>query len=89
MFAFKNITFQVCHLTDGSNFGEVSIVMKEVKRIATVVAVDSCELYLLSRVDFERVINPYPDLYNRICKIAEDRFMKTMATESSIIPMVA
>lgn len=60
------------------------MVMKDEKRIATVVAVDSCELYILSRADFEKVISPYPDLYNRMYKIAEDRFMKTMARESSI-----
>lgn len=75
---------QVCHLTDGSNFGEVCLVMKEEKRIATVVAVDCSELYILSRTAFEKVINPYPDLYNRMCKIANDRFMKTMARDASM-----
>ncbi|GJQ73727.1 hypothetical protein Trydic_g14061 [Trypoxylus dichotomus] len=76
---------EVCHLTDGSNFGEVSIVMKNEKRIATVVAVDACELYILSRADFEAVIGPYPDLFNRMRKIAEDRFKTTMGQESIIL----
>ncbi|KAI4456236.1 i[[h]] channel isoform e [Holotrichia oblita] len=81
---YTSAGFEVCHLTDGSNFGEVSLVMKKEKRIATVVAVDSSELYILPRAAFEKVISPYPDLYNRMCKIANDRFMKTMARDTSL-----
>lgn len=31
-------------------------------RIATLVAVENCEIYILSRTDFQRVLLPYPDL---------------------------
>lgn len=48
------------------------------KRVASVVAVDSCELFSLSRREFTRAIEPYPDLYFRIRKMAQERLQRTM-----------
>ncbi|XP_054007022.1 potassium/sodium hyperpolarization-activated cyclic nucleotide-gated channel 2-like [Hylaeus anthracinus] len=69
---------EVCHLQDGAHFGEVALVMPDEMRVASVVAVEVCELYRLNRVDFARTIHPYPMLWERIKQIAIERHEKTM-----------
>lgn len=69
---------EVCHLDDGAHFGEVALVMPNELRVASVVAVEICELYRLNRADFMRTIHPYPMLWERIKKIAIERHEKTM-----------
>lgn len=63
----------MCHLEDGGHFGEISLVLAESSRIATVVAVEECELYRLQRSDFRKAIAPYPDLMDKMLNIAFDR----------------
>lgn len=69
---------EVCHLDDGAHFGEVALIMPNELRVASVVAVEMCELYRLNRADFMRTIHPYPMLWERIKKIAIERHEKTM-----------
>ncbi|EFN82193.1 potassium/sodium hyperpolarization-activated cyclic nucleotide-gated channel 2 [Harpegnathos saltator] len=69
---------EVCHLEDGAHFGEIALVMPDERRIASVVAVEICELYRLDRVDFAKTIHPYPMLWERIKNIAVERHEKTM-----------
>ncbi|XP_043801019.1 potassium/sodium hyperpolarization-activated cyclic nucleotide-gated channel 1-like [Apis laboriosa] len=69
---------EVCHLDDGAHFGEVALIMPNELRVASVVAVEICELYRLNRADFMRTIHPYPMLWERIKKIAIERHEKTM-----------
>ncbi|KAJ9575889.1 hypothetical protein L9F63_007201, partial [Diploptera punctata] len=64
------------YLDEGSHFGEIAIIM-EFTRTATVVAVETCELYRLDRVDFRAAIGPYPDLLVKIEQIARRRFQET------------
>lgn len=68
---------EVCHLEDGAHFGEIALVMPDERRVASVVAVEICELYRLERADFARTIHPYPMLWERIKKIAMERHEKT------------
>lgn len=68
---------EVCHLEDGAHFGEIALVMPDERRVASVVAVETCELYRLERADFTRTIHPYPMLWERIKKIAMERHEKT------------
>ncbi|XP_046487760.1 potassium/sodium hyperpolarization-activated cyclic nucleotide-gated channel 4 [Neodiprion pinetum] len=68
---------EVCHLEDGAHFGEIALVMPDERRVASVVAVEICELYRLERADFTRTIHPYPMLWERIKKIAMERHEKT------------
>ncbi|CAK9817140.1 Potassium/sodium hyperpolarization-activated cyclic nucleotide-gated channel 4 [Anthophora plagiata] len=63
---------EICHLEDGSYFGEIALVMDSEHRVATVVAVETCEIYMLHRDDFRRYILPYPDLLNRLQNVALD-----------------
>lgn len=76
---YTSLGKEVCHLADGNHFGEIALVMEGEKRVASVIAVDPCELFNLSRKDFHKAIEPYPDLYFRIRKIAQDRIVKTLA----------
>jgi CRP-like cAMP-binding protein len=57
---------EVCHLEDGDHFGEISLFANNDKRTASVVAIDYCEIYRLSREDFRKTIATVPDLYERI-----------------------
>ncbi|XP_076766950.1 potassium/sodium hyperpolarization-activated cyclic nucleotide-gated channel 1 [Xylocopa sonorina] len=75
---YTNSGKEVCHLEDGAHFGEVALVMPNELRVASVVAVEMCELYRLNRTDFARTIHPYPMLWETIKKIAIERHEKTM-----------
>ena len=55
--------------------------MKGIKRIASVVAVEHCELFRLDRLDFLRVVRPYPDMLNKVEQIATDRLEATKQLE--------
>jgi hypothetical protein len=68
---------EVCHLEDGAYFGEIVLVMPKERRVASVVAVEICELYRLDRADFARTIHPYPMLWEQIKKTAIERHERT------------
>ncbi|KAL0125909.1 hypothetical protein PUN28_004760 [Cardiocondyla obscurior] len=68
---------EVCHLEDGAYFGEIALVMPDERRVASVVAVEICELYRLNRADFARTIHPYPMLWEQIKKVAVERHERT------------
>ncbi|XP_063992242.1 potassium/sodium hyperpolarization-activated cyclic nucleotide-gated channel 1-like [Diachasmimorpha longicaudata] len=73
---------EICHLEDGAHFGEIALVMADEKRVANVIAVETCELYRLERGDFIKTIHPYPMLWDRIKKIAMERHEKTMILDT-------
>ncbi|KAL2716264.1 potassium/sodium hyperpolarization-activated cyclic nucleotide-gated channel 1-like [Vespula squamosa] len=73
---------EICHLEDGAYFGEIALVMEEKCRVASVVAVEICELYRLDRADFIRTILPYPILWDHIKKTATERHERTMILEA-------
>lgn len=73
---------EICHLTDGSHFGEIAIMTENEKRVASVVAVDPCELFGLSRNDFQKTMEAYPEYYLRMKKLAQDRLQRTQAVET-------
>lgn len=64
-------------MEDGAHFGEIALVMQDELRVASVIAVEVCELYRLDRKDFVKAIHPYPDLLDNIQRIAADRMEKT------------
>ncbi|KAK7874094.1 hypothetical protein R5R35_004638 [Gryllus longicercus] len=59
---------EVGHLTDNASFGEMGLMLREHRHrhLESVVALEVCEIYLLERRDFERLVRPLPRLYNRI-----------------------
>uniref|UniRef100_A0A2A4J6K2 Cyclic nucleotide-binding domain-containing protein n=1 Tax=Heliothis virescens TaxID=7102 RepID=A0A2A4J6K2_HELVI len=68
---------EVCHLEDGTHFGEVALLMKDSKRVATVVAVEITQLYRLDAHDFNRFVMANATLYNRIEALASLRMHET------------
>ncbi|KAL6256964.1 hypothetical protein P5V15_011899 [Pogonomyrmex californicus] len=68
---------EVCHLQDGAYFGEIALVMPGERRVASVIAVEICELYRLDRADFARTIHPFPMFWEQIKKIAVERHERT------------
>ncbi|CAG7725786.1 unnamed protein product [Allacma fusca] len=62
----------VCTLHDGDFFGEMSMVFNEL-RSSTVIATSYCDMYRLDKDDFIDVIEPYPQVYETIVKVAEAR----------------
>lgn len=72
---------EMCHLQDGAYFGEIALVTPETARVASVVAAEICEVYKLERKDFIKAIHPYPDLLEKIQKVAIDRMEKAVAVE--------
>ncbi|GLH00978.1 Cyclic nucleotide-gated cation channel subunit A [Gryllus bimaculatus] len=52
------------------------------RRVASVVAIECCELYRLDQRDFVRAINPFPDLVTRIERVAEERYERTMQMDA-------
>ncbi|KAK9883306.1 hypothetical protein WA026_001486 [Henosepilachna vigintioctopunctata] len=67
---------EICHLSDGSHFGEIALLLNE-PRVASVVAIDFCELYRLTKHDFQEAIEPYPLVKENIMKAAQERFRET------------
>ncbi|RZC41985.1 cNMP binding domain containing protein, partial [Asbolus verrucosus] len=67
---------EICHLEDGSHFGEISLVINE-PRVASVIAVTDCEVFRLSRKDFLEAMEPYPSLSYKIKKSALARLRNT------------
>lgn len=68
--------YEICHLTDGDHFGEICLLETDRKRTATIIALETCELYKLDQKDFERVIQPHTDLYERMQRVAYERMGK-------------
>jgi len=61
---------QICHLEDGTYFGELALVMEDERKTGSVVAVENCTVYILSRTDFQYALSPYPELLGHLKNIA-------------------
>ncbi|XP_053692490.1 potassium/sodium hyperpolarization-activated cyclic nucleotide-gated channel 4-like [Sabethes cyaneus] len=64
------------HLTDGAHFGEISLLQKDQKRTASVIALEACEVYKLSYADFQLLIEPHSNLLRQMQKLADERLAK-------------
>ncbi|XP_026727191.1 potassium/sodium hyperpolarization-activated cyclic nucleotide-gated channel 3-like [Trichoplusia ni] len=74
---------EVCHLEDGTHFGEVALLMKDSKRVATVVAVEITQLYRLDARDFNNFVLSHPTLYGRIEALASRRMHETVLLDDN------
>lgn len=70
-------------MESGSYFGEIALVMDTEHRIATVVAVETCEMNVLQRSDLRRFIAPYPDLLNRLQNVALEHLSKSLFLDAA------
>ncbi|XP_053605359.1 potassium/sodium hyperpolarization-activated cyclic nucleotide-gated channel 3-like isoform X2 [Plodia interpunctella] len=69
---------EVCHLEDGAHFGEVALIMKDRKRVASVVAVEITQVYRLDEADFRHFVMSSTILYERVESLASKRMHETV-----------
>ena len=60
-------------LKDGEFFGEVSLLMAT-PRIATVKARTQCDLFVLSKADFSRILRDHPQFAETMITVAKERY---------------
>ncbi|TGZ32316.1 Potassium/sodium hyperpolarization-activated cyclic nucleotide-gated channel 4 [Temnothorax longispinosus] len=80
---YNNVGKEICHLEDGAYFGELALLMEDERWIASVVAAENCEVYVLSRGDFQYALTPYPDLLAHLQKVALARPEQTPLLEKA------
>ncbi|XP_067216308.1 potassium/sodium hyperpolarization-activated cyclic nucleotide-gated channel 1-like isoform X2 [Linepithema humile] len=78
---------EICHLKDGTYFGELALVMEDERKTDSVVAVENCMVYILSRADFQHALSPYPELFGHLQNIVlahleQSRLQKTFKLNS-------
>ena len=66
----------VAELSDGNFFGEMSLLSSQ-PRMASIRAVDYCELYSLDKGTFDRVLTAFPDFAKHIRAVAAERTSST------------
>ncbi|XP_024938799.1 cyclic nucleotide-gated cation channel alpha-3 isoform X2 [Cephus cinctus] len=74
---------EICHLENGAHFGEVALVMENEHRIATVVAIETCELYVITRDDFQKAIADFPNLLSKLQRLALEILDKAPVLEEA------
>ncbi len=65
-------------LRDGDCFGEVALVFSEL-RTATVRAKTLCDLFVLDKADFSRILQDHPQFAAAIREVARERYAKATA----------
>ncbi|KAL7301338.1 hypothetical protein TKK_0006070 [Trichogramma kaykai] len=76
---------EVCFLEDGAHFGEVALLVQDQRRVASVVAVEVCEVYRLDRKDFRKCIAVHSDLFAKIEQVATERMQRTLLIEEQYV----
>jgi hypothetical protein len=71
---------KIAQLTDGNFFGEISLVTGELRK-KTAVAKTPCQIYILSKTDFQQCVEPCPEIYAQILEVARQRLEADHAAE--------
>ncbi|XP_046737174.1 potassium/sodium hyperpolarization-activated cyclic nucleotide-gated channel 1-like [Diprion similis] len=72
---------EICHLEDGAHFGEVALLVPDQRRVASVMAIEVCNVFRLERKDFRRCVAVHTDLFAKIERLATSRMEKTVLME--------
>lgn len=72
-------------LREGDCFGEVSLLLSE-PRTATVRAKTLCDLFVLEKVYFKRILQDHPQFAQAVKEIARERYQKAVAMEHLLSP---
>lgn len=67
---YSSFMLQIYHMEDGAYFGELALVIEDEHWIASVIAVEICEVYILSRTDFQHIVASYPELFAYLQNVA-------------------
>jgi len=68
-------------LSDGAYFGEICLLLKGYRRVASVYADSQVNAYALDREDFERVLEFHPEQREMIRRVAQERMDAAQAKE--------
>ncbi|KAJ3324451.1 hypothetical protein HDV06_006862 [Boothiomyces sp. JEL0866] len=68
----------VAQLSPGQFFGEIALLFGNMKRTASIRATSSCNLYSLSRSDLNFILEVYPEMAEKMQKIAEERIASNL-----------
>jgi glucose-6-phosphate 1-dehydrogenase len=60
-------------LKDGDFFGEIALLMAK-ERTATVRSKTPCDLFVLDKADFQRILRDHPQFADGVAKVAQDRY---------------
>jgi voltage-gated potassium channel len=73
-------------LEDGDYFGDLSLILNE-KRTASVQALTYCEIFILTKSDFDSIKNEYPEFKNVLKKMSSEKTEKisTLVLDSIIL----
>jgi hypothetical protein len=72
----KKVLYKI--MTNGSYFGEVDIIFRR-KRVYDLVTTTDCDLYILSRTEFENIVmNEYPHIFKELHNLAIKREEKDL-----------
>ncbi len=72
-------------LKDGDIFGEMGILMST-PRTANVRARTSCDLFVLDKSDFSRILRDNPQFAHAVQQVARDRYNLNVQTQALIAP---
>lgn len=61
------------NMGEGTFFGEIALVYEQ-KRTASIITLTYCELFVLEKDDFKKVLENYPDFASHVRKIAKERY---------------
>ncbi|CAH1285388.1 unnamed protein product [Diabrotica balteata] len=67
---------EICHLEDGANFGELSLLKENRISSVKIVAVAPSELFVLHRKDFFSVLKDFPEVRRKVIERSIDRYNK-------------
>ena len=72
-------------LKEGDVFGEIALLMSQ-PRIATVRAKSICDLFVLDKADFARILRDNPQFAQRVTEIAQKRYKVSLELEQLTQP---
>ncbi|XP_044272547.1 potassium/sodium hyperpolarization-activated cyclic nucleotide-gated channel 1-like [Tribolium madens] len=72
---------EICHLEDGDYFGEICLLYSNLKRTATVIALEISEVYKLDRKSFKKSMENNLPLFKKLQADAKKRYRETRDIE--------
>ena len=70
-------------LNDGDFFGEIGLLMS-IPRTATIRARTLCDLFVMKRADFVRILQDHPQFADKIVTVARERYQLTLSRDELI-----
>ncbi len=75
----------VAMMKDGGFFGEIGVLLSQ-PRTATVRAKTLCDLFVLEKADFSRILREQPQFADKVMKVAKERYNLVLAAEHLMKP---